>query len=364
MSESVKHYLERLKPKTAQVTESILNQWLAYVKANSEKFRDFDPDQLIEFQRRNPMSYEILDVIQAWTRDISHLRRQTIKRYYNAVINLFAHNRTPLPPDPRFAVKNGEANVVGELELSEIRRVIEASNPMYRAFWTCVAQGLMGIGEAIYWSDNGLESLRAQLKAETFPIRIDLPGRKANEKPFYTFIGRDAIRELETYFKVRPNMNGSIFITRYRTPLTEATARRYWNDTMHRLAITPRVEAKTHGERSSLRHGKNVHEIRDSMRSRWRLSGADIACAEWFMGHATALDKYNYDKSPWISPELFRDQYLRAEPWLNILSEDPETVPRAQYQRQVAKVEDLATKYDQLLETFEEFKKELKKRGT
>lgn len=363
MSESVKHYLERLKPSTAQITESILNLWFGYVRENFENFRDFDPDQFIEFQRKNPMSYEILDTIQAWTREISHLRRNTIKRYYNAITSYFAHNRVPLPPDPMFSVKNGEPSVVGELELSEIRRVIEASNPMYRAFWTCVVQGLMGIGEAVYWSDHGLENLRAQLEAGTFPIRVDLPeGRKHNEKPFYTFIGRDAVKELETYMKVRPNVDGPIFITRFKSPITVDTARHHWNNTMRRLAIIPTVETSSHEERASLRHGKNVHEIRDSMRSRVRLSGADIAVFEWFMGHATALDKYNYDKSPWINPEWFREQYLKAEPWLNLLTEDPETVPRAQYQRQVAKVEDLATKYDSILATVEELKKELRKR--
>lgn len=358
MSESVKHYLERLKPITAQVTESILNQWFRYMRENSEVFSEFTPDQLIEYQRKNPMNYEIMDVIQAWTRDLSHLRRNTIKRYYNAVVNYFAHNRTPLPPDPRFNIKNGEANVVGELELTEIRRVIEASNPMYRAFWTCVAQGLMGIGEAVYWSDHGLESLKTQLEAGAFPIQVDLPeGRKTNPKPFYTFLGRDAVTELKTYLKVRPNVDGPIFITRYKTPLTEATARRYWLDTLRRLAIIPEATAETHSERSSIRHGKNVHEIRDSMRSRVRLSGADIACFEWFMGHGTALDRYNYDKSPWINPEHFREQYLKAEPWLNILSEDPEKIPRAQYQRQLTKVEDLTKRLDKVETLLEQLDK-------
>lgn len=362
MSESVKHYLSRLKPSTKRTTESILNQWLEWMAEHGGEFKDFTPDQLIEYQREHK-DYAILDKVQAWVRDKESLTRGTLRRYYSAVCNLFAHSRVPFPPDVRYSIKNGKPGVQGDLKLSEIQRVIQASNPMYRAFWTCVSQGLMGIGEAIEWSNTGLDQLREDLEAGTFPIRIDFPGgRKNNPNAFYTFIGKDAITELRQYFKVRPDNDKAIFLTRYKTPLTENTARRYWIDTLHRLAIITPPDPSDYEYTGEIRYGKNVHEIRDTMRSRWRLSDADIEIAEWMMGHSDALDRYGYDKSPWHNPDHFREQYLKAEPWLNIITMDPETVPRSQYQRQTAKVEDLDIKLRGLEETVELLKQELLKR--
>jgi hypothetical protein len=56
------------------------------------------------------------------------------------------------------------------------------------------------------------------------------------------------------------------------------------------------------------------------------VSGVDVEIAEFFMGHS--LDQYGYDKSPYHNPEWFREQYMKAEPWLNILSDDPEKIKR------------------------------------
>ena len=48
------------------------------------------------------------------------------------------------------------------------------------------------------------------------------------------------------------------------------------------------------------------------------------------MGHD--LDRYGYDKSPDIYEDWFREQYMKAEPWLNILSQDPEKIPRTKHE--------------------------------
>ena len=192
----------------------------------------------------------------------------------------------------------------------------------------------MGIGEGIEWSNTGLDKLREDLDAGVTPIRIDFPeGRKGSEEHFYTFIGSDAIAELRRYFKVRPDSDEAIFITRYKSPLSEGTARRYWIDTLHRLAIITQLNPSKSEPTEQIRYGKNIHEIRDTMRSRWRLSGADVEVAEFMMGHSHALDKYGYDKSPWDYPQHFKEQYTRAEPWMNILSMDPTVVARDEVER-------------------------------
>jgi len=330
MSESVKHYFSRLKPKTRPVTESIMNNFFSWLEENSERFGSMTPDELIEYQKENK-DYKLLDSIQHWIRDNDHLRSKTTQRYYSAVTSFFAHNRVPLPADPMYNTPESDTPPVsGNLELGEIIQLIEASNPMYRAVITSMVQGIMGASEFEYWNFHGLESLRTQLENEVHPIKVEFPsGRKHNPDPFYTFIGKDAINEIKRYFKTRPENDEYIFITRFKNPLTADTLRKYWNFKIKALNIVTPVKGAKHPR--AVRYGKSPHEIRDTMRSRWRLSGCDAEVAEFFMGHS--LDAYNYDKSPKHYEEWFREQYMKAEPWLNILSEDPQMVSREEVER-------------------------------
>jgi hypothetical protein len=68
-------------------------------------------------------------------------------------------------------------------------------------------------------------------------------------------------------------------------------------------------------------------------KTRWKVSGVDIEIGDYFMGHD--IDDLGYDKSPRDYPDFYRDSYMRAEPWLNVLSQDPERVPRAEMERRL-----------------------------
>jgi len=63
--------------------------------------------------------------------------------------------------------------------------------------------------------------------------------------------------------------------------------------------------------------GKNPHEMRDLFRSMWEKSPAKGSVAEFCMGHV--IDPLEYNKA-FRDDEWVRDQYLNAEPWLNIIS--------------------------------------------
>ncbi|MEM4727206.1 MAG: hypothetical protein QXD04_03000, partial [Candidatus Bathyarchaeia archaeon] len=136
----------------------------------------------------------------------------------------------------------------------------------------------------------------------------------------------------------RPNRGGDIFYTNYGTRLTEGTVRTYWLRKLERLGLIERTRG--HGAR----YGKNLHELRDLFKTRWRLSGCDTEVAEFFLGHE--IDRLGYDKSPWEYPEWYEQQYRRAEPWLNILSEDPERVPVYELEAQ----KELVARMEQQLE--------------
>lgn len=344
---SLERYLSRLSPSTQKINRFIVRSWYEWLQEQDTPFTGYSLDELVDYQREEK-DYEILDTVQGWILERKNLRTNTLQKYYSTVNSFFAHNRTALPPDPSFKITHGMMPVVGKLRVEHIVRVIEVSNPMYRAFWLCVVQGFMGLHEAIYWSNNGYGKLIEDLEAERCPIRIDFPGgRKSNPEQFYTFIGDDAIRALRDYLELCPSEGEAIFLTRYKTPMSTSTARRYWINTLQRIGIIDPITIEEQ-QQETIRYGYNAHEIRDVMRSRWRLSGVDKEVAEFFMGHN--LDRYNYDKSPKHYPEWFKDQYKKALPWLNLLSQDPDLVPKEEYEstfeRQQLEINDL--KYELL----------------
>ena len=256
--------------------------------------------------------------------------------------------------------------------------VVGGLNTCYRAVAVIRLQAGMGLKEFGFFNMNGWKSLERQMEERRHPIRIDLPGRKRrrNILPHYTFIGRNAISALEEYLDERPPSpppKKAIFLNQIGRPVRTYNIQRVWLNHLKRLGLA-RAEGKPH---RGTRYGKNPHELRSLFRSRWRLTGCDVEVAEFFMGHD--IDKLGYDKSPKLSPEWFRMQYIKAEPWLNIMSGDREKVSRSELAEERIKLERrieelersnrFARKLDMLLEdpeiyeAFVETLRSLKKRN-
>lgn len=278
------------------------------------------PDGLVEWQRGHPGDYALVDLLERYIDEHSDWSVGHKRKVLSTIRSFFIHNRAPLPPDPSYKLRSEKEPVVSRLDVEEFRRIVLASNPLYRAVWLCMLQSGMGSNELIYWSNHGWRSLQRQLREGRYPIRIDLPGRKHNRniKPYYTFLGRDALEALEAWLEHRPPGARSIFVTKFGKPVNYGTLWRYWMRKLSELGLIKQRRGR------GVRYGKNPHTIRSLFRSRWRLSGCDIEVAEFFMGHD--IDRLGYDKSPWLSPEWFEEQFLKAEPWLNVLSEEPEKV--------------------------------------
>jgi len=221
-------------------------------------------------------------------------------------------------------------------------------------------QGGMGLNELVWWSDHGLDGLRGQLRRDVHPVRVDLPGRKRgrNRRPFYTFIGRDAVDALRVWMSMRPRGAGSIFTNQFGERVSKRSLHAYWTRHLHRLGIITRPENAS----ARTRYGKNPHELRDLFRTRWQKSRADPDAAEFFMGHV--IDPNGYNKA-FRDQAYAEEQYLLAEPWLNIVTEDPEKVPRRdlaardrkweeRYREQERMIRELEEKYSRLLEALTE----------
>ena len=246
--------------------------------------------------------------------------------------------------------------------------MIGVANRLYRAVFLCMFQGAMGCEELMAFNGSW-DQVRPQLSAGRSRMKLYLPGRKhsKNGRPYYTFLGHDAVVALKEYLDAeRGNIqNGDvIFLNKQAIPLGKANIQMAITAYGEKVGLLkrptppcPKCKGETirvrrrhwiRGERKQVtsfickacreetlyspehaisphtRYGINSHELRDIYRTEWQLSGAAAVCAEFFMGHD--IDPNNYNKIMKLHPEWAEEQYAKAEPFLNIVSEDPRKV--------------------------------------
>jgi hypothetical protein len=147
-------------------------------------------------------------------------------------------------------------------------------------------------------------------------IRIDMPcGRKMNlSRPYFCFIGKDAIMALERYIEVdgKPEPNGPIWKKFTNTNTIIQSMLRQ----ARKLGYIPKHQHKPYD--TGVRYGFNPHEMRDVAKSLWHESGSDLLVCDFMMGHI--VDALGYDKIFTLSPNYAVKEFKKAEPYLNIIS--------------------------------------------
>ncbi len=335
---SVENWKSRVSYNYGTHGENRLKVFIKYLEENEPKLSGLIPDQLIDYQRQaqNHERYEILDALQRWVNSQPLLRAQSKSGYYTSIRSFFMHNRAELPKDPSYIIRSEVPPVRSKLEVDIVKHIILSSKPRYQAIFSIMTMAGLDEASFIHWNQTSLESTLKQLREKPEgPIRVELPGRKSskNIENFYTFFGSDAADRLSKYLKHRGNKPGPIF------KVTKKAMIKYWTRQLKRLGY---IEQETSSKGN--RYGLNLHRLRGIFRSRWRLSGVDIEIAEFFLGHAP--DKLGYDKSPWLDPDFYEDKYVEAQPWLNILSEDPQNVPRIEVTELRKQIRDLEAGQD------------------
>lgn len=226
--------------------------------------------------------------------------------------------------------------------------MIQSSKPKHQAIWTIMFQSALDEDCFTRWNNTGLENMLSQLrKKPEGPIRIDISGRKGfkNIKPFYTFIGHDACRLLGLYLRQRGDRPGPIF-----SEAGNDSLQKQWARTLQRRGYVEKLKNGSTGNR----YGYNLHRLRSIFRSRWALSGVDREIAEYMMGHV--IDALGYDKSPELDPEFYEEKYVEASKWLNILSEDPQHIPKKEADRLRIRIHDFEEKASEVGELKEQIK--------
>jgi len=310
---TVKQWLGRLAKATAYVQINLFKAWMKWLYENGGQFSEYNPDQLVEYQKEH-QGYDILDKAQQYVIDTPGTFHTKSTRYNN-IRSFFMHNRAALPKDPGFNINPELEPIQGTLTPEEIKLNILSSNALYQAVYLSMFQSAMDQEMLTYWNLNGYDNLVKQLRNDPDVLQIYLPGRKKNrnKKPFYSFIGRDAIEAIKNWLKHRPADASAIFVNQYGRPITKNAMRQYWVKHLRRLNIVDPIVKGTKATKT----GKGLHEMRDVFRSLWSKSPAGHVVAEYCMGHS--IDKLNYDKS-FRDVDFYQEEYMKATPYLNLIS--------------------------------------------
>jgi hypothetical protein len=152
-------------------------------------------------------------------------------------------------------------------------------------------------------------------------FRIDFTeGRKRNEDAFFTFLHRDALEAVKTYFERErgwPKTSEPIFLNQFGQALSKGAVGDAFNVDSRALKLKPKRQRD-----KSFRTGVACHEaFRDVVRSllqRAKAENFDPDVARFMMGHS--VDQYNYLKFNELEGELVLKNAKIASKYLNILS--------------------------------------------
>lgn len=362
-------WLENLAKSTRQRYVMVAFRFFRWLEENSF---NCNPGELIKLQKAaiGEDRYKQLDNIQDWIRSLNpQMRVATKKMMYSCIRSFYAYRRAELPRDRAFKIRSEKAPVEGILTVEGLKKIILSSNLMYQAVFTSMFQSGMGWQQFQHFNEvDGWKQIKQHIfNEDQKPILIRLPARKHggsyNKQPFYTFIGIDAQQLIRRYVKTMRgpiNEGEPIFLNEKGNPLQRTDLRKFL--TRHAKAcglipevspLCPECNKKTRRKRQkvngkhkiyyvcecgfsvscedpklkafteafkTVRHGINPHEIRDVFRSTWEISPANSLLAEFCLGHD--IDSNNYNKF-YRNTEFTTREYMKAQPYLNILSQDP-----------------------------------------
>lgn len=316
-SPKVENWLSRVSPTTARLYRYQLKGFLKWLQENGGSFKDYTPDELITYQQEadNGSKYDVLDLLQAYMISQKGKRYKTLKGRYAALRSFFSHNRAELPKDGSFKLKGDLPVVEKVLTVENARDMALAMNPTYRAITLCMLQAGMGVSELEAWSLTGWDSLKTQLEDDPKIIRIELPGRKKmrNIRPYYSFIGNDAIAALKVYLEKRPEDAGAIFVNQFGDPIRASSISWMWLEKSKRIGvITPEDMRGT-----EKRYGKNIHLLRSLFRTLWQKSPANGTVGEFLMGHQ--IDELGYNRF-FTDKTWTQKEYAKAAGFLDIMT--------------------------------------------
>jgi len=373
----VKNWKSRIGP-SFPIMFRHLKRFYADVLTKHHIFKDMTFEQIVNWHskttgREDP--YLIKKLAQEYIDAMPDMRLSSKIAFLSHISSPFLHNHAPLPLDRSFHFDSRKVKppVDGKLKVNSFKQILHTCNVQDRAMLTLMAATFMGCGEMVHVNTQYAKQIFEGVTRDVGWIKLVLPGRKQtrNKKNFYTLFNTrsDAGTALSQYFDqcAKPPTDVLFRNTPKKwglkgNPVTEKNIRRRFHkrsvDVGLIREVTPKCRScgaptlrkrkQKDGKRKvsylckecgkntrasevnfdfrGVRYGVNPHEIRDLMRSRWQVSGADPLVAEFLMGHE--VDKNAYVKFMDYEPNYVVQEYRKALPWLNVLSEEPDKISR------------------------------------
>ena len=296
-------------------------------------------------------------------------------KFYNTFHGLFKYHKVQLPNSDTSEINADTPPVQGNLSMDEIRRVVEACKLREKTIFSLIFQGIMD-EERFTILNHGWRVLEPQLKDQREWITFRFEYRKKNDHPYFTMWHResDAIKFLKEYLKERgtPKITGTdsrgqpifepIFLNRQKQAFNKDNLKQSWLEAGTRAGVVNRPRpfckkcglpmrktrkslgngkgggvkryecvcgnaeqaSKYYRQFNKFRSGKNLHEIRDTVKTMIpNLAGVDRTLVAFVAGHQ--IDPLDYEKlrdaeKYGLMDEIYK-KWSRALPYLNLWSQ-------------------------------------------
>jgi len=323
--ECIRDWASSLSPRTARNYVYYFLRYLDWVKEGGHWQ---SAQEMLDDCMKLPMDerYRHLDVLLKYIRQIrTGVNDRRIR--FQAVRNFYDFHRVPLPRPSKADIARcfrlsetdkRRAIDTKPLEVDEVRKIILNSPHPYKAIFMVIFQSAMGLSEFEQFNTISWKKAVKELDGDG-PVRIDLVREKVSTgtiRRYYTFIGEDAKTLIKEWLGMRPDVKtDALFVTYNKN-------RKEWVPVSGRLVSNMITKvAKKIGlitPNGLNRYHIHMHEFRDLFKSLCTLNGVNQVASEFFLGHT--IDKLGYDKSPQYDEGWFRQEYMKVEPMLNVLS--------------------------------------------
>jgi len=302
-------------------------KWLKVVKDV-----DLSPEELLNRQIRLRKSLDIEDrkwllrLVLEHTRgnpDFADYADMTKYGIFTIIRRFLLYHEVPLTTAKRvYGTKRGRKWHRKQINVAEAKKVLGGLSQRDRTILLIMLQSGMDIGSVLNKSNFMWHNqVKPQLNAGCERLKIEFIERKGRGAPYFTYISRDGIHELQKWLNERRTIVRSlleegknvdkaviegepIFITRFGKPLRAHQFIKQFNRMMH-------GQVTTHMFRKLFKTEASVPD-----------RAVDRKIVEFWMGHINGIDAVGgaYDRTPEIHEEILEKEYAKLEPYINIYS--------------------------------------------
>jgi integrase len=233
-----------------------------------------------------------------------------------------------------------------------------------RAICMTMLQSGQSIKQVLVDVNRQAEYILAEIDAGKRRIRFDFRERKGNNSPYYTYIGRDGIQEIQKWRPIRReyldragvNRCKWLFITQDCKPVRVNCFEGQFRMNMKRHGLwTGPYSVRLHMFRQFFEQEASPPD-----------RGVSKHYVSFMMGHTTedGVNKNDvvggvYDRRPRFDSRTVENEYAKLEPWLNVYSRRAETVFGEEQKQFLEAFTQILDKHPEKAAKFEKFLMEL-----